>query len=150
MSHAEEFAKQWRRQRDVLETLLERVPDGKENFAPWDGAMTLGQLAIHIATVGQMFAHGAATGEISQPQAPWTTMADVRSAVHELTGQTQTTIDSISDERWEAMVDLTKVFGREMKVSAMLYSMRDHEIHHKGQMFVYARMAGADNLPFFT
>lgn len=150
MSQAEQFMKQWKAQREVLEAVLEQIPEGKEGFAPWDGAMTLGQLAVHTATAAQSFAQVASTGEFAQTSVTWSTMDDVRRVVHELTQQTQATIEAISDTRWSETVDLTKVLGSVVKVSNVLYGLRDHEIHHKGQMFVYARMVGADNLPMFT
>ncbi|WP_279401879.1 DinB family protein [Piscibacillus salipiscarius] len=30
-----------------------------------------------------------------------------------------------------------------------LQGMYEHEIHHKGQLFIYARMVGVKDVPFF-
>ncbi len=30
-----------------------------------------------------------------------------------------------------------------------LLAMYDHEIHHKGQLFIYARLVGVKDVPFF-
>lgn len=150
MSHAEQFAQQWKAQRDVLEGVLASIPDGQEGFKPWEGAMSLGELALHAGTSAKFFAQIAATGEFARPTVEATSMAEIRQAVHELTEQTMALLVSISDERWAQSVDMTPVLGRAVEVSGMLYGMRDHEIHHKGQLFVYARMAGAKDLPMFT
>ncbi|SIC68051.1 Uncharacterised protein [Mycobacteroides abscessus subsp. abscessus] len=32
----------------------------------------------------------------------------------------------------------------------LLENAKDHEIHHKGQLFTYARLAGIEKLPFFV
>jgi len=39
-----------------------------------------------------------------------------------------------------------------MKMPGMvlLESGKDHEIHHKGQLFTYARLLGIKSLPFFV
>lgn len=150
LSHVEQFVQQWKAQRDVMEGVLARVPDDQAGFKPWDDAMSLGELALHAATSAKFFAQVAATGEFSRPSVTATSMAEVRQSVRELSDDTLALLESVSDERWSESVDLTRIFGREVQVSGMLYGMRDHEIHHKGQLFVYARMVGAQDLPMFT
>lgn len=151
MSRAEQFLTQWWTHRSVLLKLVDAIPEGDENFTPWDGAMTIGRLAVHIVASSERFALAAATGEFQRFPAPeWATLADVQRIVDEWTQKTKTTILSISDADMDRKIDLKPVFEAPVKASTLLHSMRDHELHHKGQMYVYLRMCGVKELPFYV
>lgn len=151
MSKGERFLTDWLRHRNVLLKLLERIPEEGTGFKPWDGAMSLGDLAVHIAGAGDTFVSGVKTGAFSRPEKPVVaTMAEVRELAHDLTARSTADIRSLSDERWDAVVDATQLFGLSAPGKLWLNLMLAHEIHHVGQLFLYARMVGAENLPFWV
>lgn len=47
-------------------------------------------------------------------------------------------------------VDLTGVFGRKVAGEQLLQLAIGHEIHHKGNLFVYVREMGHTDLPLYV
>ncbi|HWO76581.1 MAG TPA: DinB family protein [Bacillus sp. (in: firmicutes)] len=145
----ERSLKDWLTHRRVLEELLKTVKDTDVNFKPWDGAMTLGQLALHIAGWADTFITLTKTGEFSKPEnMNYTTMTEVREAVHELTEKTVTTYSSLIPEDLEA-VRTFPISNFQLPGKVYLKIIYDHEVHHKGQLYIYARMTGVEKVPFF-
>ncbi|GMA57738.1 putative damage-inducible protein DinB [Alicyclobacillus sacchari] len=152
MTKAESYLQHWHAHRDVLFDLLKAVDEQHVNFQPWAGAMSFADLIWHIVSTGYFFADSAALGHAStRPQKPdLATIGAIESSISEWTQKTHDRIASITDEQFANLVDLTQLFGAKLPVAALLQTNLDHEIHHKGQLFVYARLCGADPLPFFV
>jgi uncharacterized damage-inducible protein DinB len=74
------------------------------------------------------------------------TMSDVRKIVYDLTEMTKEELKSITVKQLEQVIEVINIKcpGR-----YWLSNAKDHEIHHKGQLFTYARMVGVQGLPFF-
>lgn len=152
MSIAAGFKTRFMIHRKVLIDLLARIPDEHVHYKPWDNALSLAEQAIHMATSAKQFVDSIQSGtfQVSRPNSQGNlTMDEVRRNVQEHTGETLNGILSLTDEQFERDVDTTKVFGVNVPAKALMQSMIDHEIHHKGQLFVYARMVGVEDLPFF-
>ncbi len=136
--------------RAVLQDILSRVPDDKFDFQPWANAMTLGNLALHMVTSADWFAQSVKAGTFGRPEkVEATSMEEVRRIVDEYTAKTRATLDALTEAQIEGMVDGKEIFGMDAPGKVWLGSMKDHEVHHKGQMFVYARIAGVEEMPFF-
>ncbi len=151
MSKAAQFVDSWLRHRLVTVELVDMVDDDSLNFKPWDGAMTLGELAIHIVTGGILFGNAVKNGVLGKSEKPpISSMRELKKFVHEETEKAKEILLSITDEQMESQVDVTKLFGTHLQGKVLLAAMRDHEIHHKGQLFVYARMTGVQNPPSFV
>lgn|SRR5699024_11131073 len=143
----EEVVKGWLKHRMVVHDLLDRVDDDQMNFKPWDGAYTLGELAVHIATSMDMFAKLVKTGKFAPPnKETYHSMEDVRKIVHKYTLVTEGDLKSLT--RSNVTEEVT--FNRDTAPGSFwLSNAIDHEIHHKGQLFTYVRMTGAEHVPFF-
>ncbi|KPV43720.1 DinB family protein [Alicyclobacillus ferrooxydans] len=136
--------------RAVLQDILSRVPEDQVDMKPWPNALSLSDLAVHMVTSADWFAESVKNGQFGRPEkVEVSSMSDLRRVVDEYTEKTKATLDSLSDEQVEGMVEAKHIFGMDAPGKVWLGSMRDHEIHHKGQMFVYARMAGVEEMPFF-
>lgn len=152
MGQAEQMMNHWLRHRNVLEEMLKVIPDEHVNFKPWDGAMGLSELAQHIAASAHMFVSIVKTGEgeIKKPEIiECKTMEDVRRIVRDYTEKTKETYASLTDAELEIEYDSPHPNFRGPR-KQILTMVTDHEIHHKGQLFVYARIAGVKELPFFV
>lgn len=150
MSNGVNYAQQFMTHRAVLQDILNRVPDEKFDFQPWANSMTLGNLALHMVTSADWFAEAVKAGSFGRPEkVEASSMADVRRIVDEYTAKTKATIESLTEAQIEGMVDGKAIFGMDAPGHVWLGSMKDHEVHHKGQMFVYARIAGVEEMPFF-
>lgn len=151
MSQVEQMMNHWLRHRNVLEELLKTIPNEQIDFKPWDGAMTINELAQHIAASADMFVSIVKTGQgqITQPAITvCNTMEEVRLVVRELTEKTKAIYASLTDEELEIEYDSPHPNFRGPR-KKLLALTTDHEVHHKGQLFVYARMIGVKDLPFF-
>ena len=150
MNRADAHLQHWLGHRNVLLEVLNAVPADKAKFKPWDGAMTLGQLAVHIAQSTDRFVNFIKSGEFSRSPAPeWSTLDDVKRIVKELTERTKAVLASLTDADLQAEREAAPM---NLKGPAVMFlsGAIDHEVHHKGQLYVYARMAGCDTLPFFV
>lgn len=151
MSKSASFVSTFMMHRTVLSELIDALSDSDFTYQPWDGAMTTGELIAHTLTSSYTFTTAAATGEIERPERPTiTTAADAKAAFTSWTEKTVAAIQGMDDEQFEKIIDLTNVIGRQLPSGAVLHIMRDHEIHHKGQLFVYARLCGVEKMPRFV
>lgn len=147
MDTIDEVVKGWMKHRLVVHDLLELVEDEYKDFKPWDGAYTLGGLALHIATSMDMFAKLVKTASFAPPnKETYQSMDDVRKLVKEYSRITQNDISSLTRSNITEEIE----FNRDSAPGSFwLSNAIDHEIHHKGQLFTYVRMTGVEKVPFF-
>lgn len=147
MNAADNFIQDWLRHRQVVIELLDQIEDEHIHYKPWDGAMSLGEQAVHIAGAMNMFIRLVKTGSLEFP-APvaFNTMEEVRHIVRTLTDQNINDLKELTSEQLEQMITFNRA---EAPGLFWLNNAKDHEVHHKGQLFVYARMVGLEKLPFF-
>lgn len=149
MTNINEFVKQWRSHRNVLLEMLENVTDEQLGTKPWAQAMSFSELVLHIAGAMRMFTSTVKNGVLTKgepPKAP-SNAKELQALVAAATEQTEAEIRSLTPEQLDREIDF---FGRTATGGRLLEEAKDHEIHHKGQLFIYLRMAGAEKLPFFV
>ena len=107
MDQMDQFTAGWLAHRRVLDQLLERVNDDQLSFQPWEGAMSLGDLTLHIVQSGETFANALKTGEMHR-STKWEvhTVAELRRIVQETTDRTDGVLRSLTD------ADLARQFER--------------------------------------
>lgn len=151
MSNVEVYVQRWLRHRLVLLELLEKVNDEYISFKPTETSMSLSQLALHIASSGDMFVQAVKTGSFARPEALQqpATIAEVRALVESITNRNREEMSAFTPQQLAQVVSATELFGFDAPGSVWLDAMLEHEIHHKGQLFVYVRMTGQTELPFF-
>lgn len=148
METMDEVIQEWKTHRLVLHDLLELVDDENKDFKPWDGAMSLGELALHIATSTDMFIKLVKTGEFTAPnEETYASMDDVRDLVKKYTDFNEHDLKMITKSQMTNKVDFN---GQKAPGRTFLSMAIDHEIHHKGQLFTYIRMTGAEKMPSFV
>jgi uncharacterized damage-inducible protein DinB len=141
-----ELAEHWMTHRRVTEALLERIPDDRADFRPWSEAMTTVELAGHIAVAHSMVTSIAAGLPFERPAASTlpTDMATVRAFVHQATAADRAALCGMDSA---ALARQVTFMGGEDSAQAMLALALEHEIHHKGQLFEYARMNDVQDVP---
>ncbi len=145
MEQMDQFTNGWLAHRRVLDQLLERVSDDQLSFQPWEGAMTLRDLMLHIVQSGESFSKALKTGTMHRAdKVEVQTVADLRRIVKETTERTEGVLRSLTES------DLSRQFERFGSGQAILTTIKDHEVHHKGQLFVYVRLLGTNDMPFFV
>jgi uncharacterized damage-inducible protein DinB len=154
MSKAQAFLHNWLRHRLVLVELVNAFPEEHLDYKPYEKAMSLKELVLHTVMSADSFIETVKRGELvrsyelGKPQVE--TMEDLRKLVHDVTEKNKTDITGLSEEAFVKLVDVSKIFGTSLSGEAILHIMRDHEIHHKGQLFVYARLIGMEEVPLFV
>lgn len=125
--------------------LLEIVPDDKLQWKPHPKAMTLGQLAIHVAQTQGGVAQGTEADSMSAPDFAHnegTSRAEILAAFEEGTETAKRILENTSDEKalgeWK-IVDGDKVLMAMPRVAFWRMVMMNHLYHHRGQLSTYLR-----------
>jgi len=150
-SHLDPLIKTGNRIHEQTVNVLKESPAEKWSWKTCDSAMTLGELANHfyLAEVGLIDA--LQTGKFASQQKPEakTNASDLVAAFNEAHQALNTTIASLTEEQLrEEIAPFGEKYGT-MTRKTLLHSMHEHEIHHRGQLYVYLRMLGAPVPPLF-
>jgi uncharacterized damage-inducible protein DinB len=128
--------------------VLERVPAHQLDFRPHPKSMSLGQLALHVATIPGMLAHMAATDVLDAATVDFTapspgSAAELMSAHDAAVDSARSFLTDLDDARAQATWRLTRG-DRELFAMPRLGLLRslmfNHLYHHRGQLVVYLRL----------
>jgi len=129
--------------------VLERVPGDQLTWKPHPKSMSLGQLALHVATTPGAVAAIAQqspyqVGDFQQPSAA--SAAELVPALDESVANARMFLSGLADadlaKTWRAAHRGTEVMA--LPLGAMLRGiMLNHWYHHRGQLSVYLRQVGA-------
>jgi uncharacterized damage-inducible protein DinB len=129
--------------------VLERIPEGQLHWKPHPKSMSLGQLAMHIASLPGAIAAISRTSfdvKTSIPLPEPTGRAEVLSRFDESMAQARAILRDTDDAELESPWKMMNG-GRELwsiPRGAFLRSvMLNHWYHHRGQLTVYLRQTGA-------
>lgn len=132
-------------------SVLKVSPAASWDWKTCDSAMTLGALANHfyLAEVGLIDA--LETGQFSsrpRPE-PKSNAEDLVAAFDEAHQRLNAVIAGLTEEQLrEEITPFGEKYGN-MSRKTLVHSMHEHEIHHRGQIYVYLRMLGAPVPPLF-
>jgi len=149
MSTMNVFVTNWLNHRKVLLAMLDTVQNENLQYKPWEKAMSLSALVLHINGSMDMFAQTVKNGAFTPPSTAKQaeTIEELKAIVAADTASTKALLESLSDEQLEKEIDF---HGMKMSGIVLLENGKDHEIHHKGQLFIYLRLLGIETLPFFV
>jgi uncharacterized damage-inducible protein DinB len=127
--------------------VLERIPQTHLSWKPHPKSMSLGQLALHVATVPGNVAQLAAADTIPEPptfvQPEAATAAELVPALTESVAKARQLLGEFDDAKMGAMWRLQSG-GREImampRVALVRAIMLNHWYHHRGQLLVYLRL----------
>jgi uncharacterized damage-inducible protein DinB len=127
--------------------VLERIPQAHLSWKPHPKSMSLGQLALHVATVPGNVAELAAIDTVPTPppfvQAEAATTAELVPALSESVAKAKRALGGFDDAKMSAMWRLQNG-GREImampRVAFVRAIMLNHWYHHRGQLLVYLRL----------
>lgn len=137
----EAFTRNLMMHRSALLDLLDKIPEDKEDLVAFEDGMTMAKTAYHILasgerSIGMIMPEGAAKPE------PSGSFADTKARLKANTEKLQEILPKLSQEQLASTIEAFG--GMKMPVSSLLEIVRDHEIHHKGQLWTMARMAGLE------
>ena len=149
MSTIEALLQELEQEAQTTRRVLERVPGDRLGWKPHDRSWSLGQLALHVATVPGAIAEIAQQSPFPLPQfnqpSP-TSTAEVMSAFDQSLGKARAILGTMDDsaltKMWRVVDGDREVMA--IPVGAVLRSiMLNHWYHHRGQLSVYLRQVGA-------
>ena len=127
--------------------VLERVPQAQLSWRPHAKSMSLGQLALHVATIPGNVAELASRTTMPEPpafiQAEAATAAELVPALKASLAKAREILGGMDDatlmETWRLMSG-----GKELlampRAAVIRMIMLNHWYHHRGQLLVYLRM----------
>jgi uncharacterized damage-inducible protein DinB len=131
---------------DTTRRVLERVPQAHLSWRPHPKSMSLGQLALHVATVPGNVAEFAMM-ELPEPpafvQPEATTAAELLSELTESVAKAKRVLAGCDDAK---MAEIWRLMGGGRELLAMPRGaflraiMLNHWYHHRGQLQVYLRL----------
>lgn len=141
----EEFAKDFERQAYKTARLIRIFDDADMTLRPASGSMSTAEQVNQIIS-SDNFLKVLAEGESVDRKAfersfSINTVRDAIMALRQMVVEVTTALELCPQETWDEVVE---PFGPEYKMSRgqLAYLMLDHESHHRGQLTVYARVAG--------
>jgi len=150
-----DLARAYRTVRENTIKIAEEIPESKYDFAAASGVRTVRQMLTHIALSDAMssvhkekrtsfdgFNFPALMGQMRVEEAKPRTKDDVIALLRDRGEETATWLESLSDDF------LAEQFAQprgELKTKSrfeMIMSMKEHEMHHRGQLMLIERMLG--------
>jgi uncharacterized damage-inducible protein DinB len=127
--------------------VLERIQQEHLSWKPHPKSMSLGQLALHVATVPGNVAELAAMDTVPTPpsfvQPEAATAAELVPSLAESVAKARRTLGGFDDARMGAMWRLQNN-GKDVlampRVALVRAIMLNHWYHHRGQLLVYLRL----------
>ncbi len=135
----------------ITRRVLERVPEGRNDWTPHAKSMKLGYLAVLVATLPGWVAMTLLQDEldlqpVGKPSASPTAVesnADLLqmfdAAVERARGALQATKDDHLQTTWRLLV-AGRVVSEETRYHVLRHSVFNHLAHHRGQLTVYLRL----------
>ena len=132
---------------ETTRRVLERVPQAHLSWKPHAKSMSLGQLALHVATVPGNVAELAAVDTVPNPpdfiQLEAASTAELLPALTESVVKAKRLLGGFDDAKMHAMWRL-QAGGRDImaipRVAFVRAIMLNHWYHHRGQLLVYLRL----------
>jgi uncharacterized damage-inducible protein DinB len=132
---------------ETTRRVLERIPQAHLSWKPHPKSMSLGQLALHVATVPGNVAELAAVDIVPEPpafiQPEAATASELVPALRESVAKARQALGAFDDAKMGAMWRL-QLGGRDImampRVAFVRAIMLNHWYHHRGQLLVYLRL----------
>jgi uncharacterized damage-inducible protein DinB len=139
----EDFVNEYKQLRDATQTVLAALTDQNLGQQVHKDHRTLGRLAWHLAiSIPEMMNRTGVGLSSLDPEAPLPSSADaIRDAYARASQELVTAVASQWED--ETLLETDPMYGEPWPRGFTLTALIQHEIHHRGQMTVLLRQAGA-------
>jgi uncharacterized damage-inducible protein DinB len=135
--------------REVTKELVEKIDREHYGYQPTSTSMTAEQLVVHMLTAFHQFVSTAA-GKNPENLHEDTENVSLNELAERYTQADVRLIESFDETALDETVDLTEMIGKKVPAWKVIEMAVDHEINHKGNLFVYVREMGYNQLPMFV
>ena len=145
---SQQFLDSWQGHRALTRRVIDAFPEDKLFSHAIGGMRPFSALAMEFIGMAVPTLNGVITGKWAQyAEAKATTKAELLKQWDDSTAQINALFPKISAERFQ---EVDTAFGQwKMPVYELLLYIRDNEIHHRGQGYVYLRSLGIEPPPFW-
>ena len=125
--------------------LVRTFTDSDLDLRPGEGSMTTAEQINHICAchnfIRGVLEEGNPTTELFHKKYDVSNVNAAIASLGESIGQVQSAVGRVAQSMWEEKIS---PFGLDwlMPRGKLVYLMIEHEVHHRGQLTVYARVAG--------
>jgi uncharacterized damage-inducible protein DinB len=144
----EPMLNEFREEAVITKRVLDRLPADKLTWKPHRKSMSLGALALHIATgpgavakISQLDEFDAAQANFNPPEPK--DVREIHAALEESIRTAEECVGGMSEQKargnWRLMVNGKQAFSRP-RVEVLRSIMLNHWYHHRGQLSVYLRL----------
>ena len=128
--------------------VLERVPPDKLSWRPHAKSMSLGQLALHVASIPGNLTRLAQLDEFDAAQANFNPpepkgLDEIHTALEQSVRSAEEYLTSITEKvasaNWRLAMRGKELFSRP-RIAVLRSIMLNHWYHHRGQLSVYLRL----------
>ena len=145
MSVIEALVQELEQEAQTTKRVLERVPGHRLGWKPHEKSMSLGQLALHVATIPGFLAEAAVNSPFQVPgfvQPSAESSAELLPALEQSVAKAKEILGGMKDSQladsWRAVDGDKEILV--IPVGAVLRTiMLNHWYHHRGQLSVYLR-----------
>ncbi len=144
----EPMLNEFREEAAITRRVLERVPADKLSWRPHPKSMSLGQLALHVASIPGALAKLAQLEEFDaakasfDPPAPGS-VKEIHAALDQSVRSAEECLSGMSEQaaqgNWRLTFGGKEVFTKP-RVGVLRSIMLNHWYHHRGQLSVYLRL----------
>ncbi len=148
-ANMDSFVSNWRRIHKQTTKIMAAAPNDKYDWKPCDSAMTLGELMNHLWIAEAGLVAAAKTGE--WPKGEPEKINDTAALIAAFDKTHEEAIAAANSLTAEELAETVAPFGpdKALSRSALLHLTHEHEIHHRGQLYTYLRIAGCEVPPLF-
>ena len=139
----EHFVSNWNRIHKQTARVLEAAPEDKLDWRPKEGMFTLRELIRHIPEAELTIGRSALAGSMQKKEIDLS-KSSVSEIVQTFNANHDQLAEDVSKLTLDELNEEIEAFGRKMRRVVLLWGMTEHEIHHRGQLFTYYRLAGIE------
>jgi uncharacterized damage-inducible protein DinB len=150
MAIAEMLLAEFDRECNSTRKMLERYPEGKDNWKPHDKSMSMTQLAGHVSTLPNFATAVASSDRMDMNPGDYKPFypknaSEALSRFDQEAAKARAALANVSDsdmaKHW-IFAFQGKVYVDEPRISALRSFYFNHVVHHRGQLTVYYRLNG--------
>jgi len=149
-AHLDSYIKTWNRIHEQTKRIMAAAPNDKYDWKPCESAMSLGELVNHPWISEWGLIEAALIG--SFPKEWPAPLSDTASALAAFDKAHEEAVAKVMALTPEQLAEDVAPFSPERPLTrmAVLKMTLEHEIHHRGQLYTYLRIAGCEIPPLFS
>ena len=137
---AQRFVSNWDRIHKDTSRVLRAATEDKLDWRPKEDMFTLRELIRHIPEAELVLVQSALAGSTQKVPFELAPTADeIANSFDRQHQELAGNVSKLTEDQWKEEVEF---HGRRLRRGILLWFVTEHEIHHRGQLYTYYRLAG--------